>query len=287
MKSIRESYFIEAIPINCSMQTQNRTSIFRNTLLFATITFGSFLLAVYFQWFGPGTNVGGGFCEAAREGMIKQPANTWSNLSFIFFGLLIAYQLSSATFSHANNILTRSTFTATFFASLVVFLGQGSMAMHATETITGGVLDMLSMYLLAAFATAYAIQRSFNWNNLNFTITFFSVVGVCEIAGQYHGQVPIVGYAGNLAFGLFLITAASFESYNAFVKHFQITRKYGYWSIFFLLLGFTVWNMWLDGSPLCDPGSLIQGHAIWHICCAIAAYFLFRFYVSEEVGTEN
>jgi hypothetical protein len=114
------------------MQTQNRTSIFRNTLLFATITFGSFLLAVYFQWFGPGTNVGGGFCEAAREGMIKQPANTWSNLSFIFFGLLIAYQLSSATFSHANNTLTTKHFHSYFLCIVSRFprSGQYGYARH-------------------------------------------------------------------------------------------------------------------------------------------------------------
>ena len=45
------------------------------------------------------------------------------------------------------------------YACLVVLLGPGSMAMHATGSELGGNLDMLSMYLVAAFAAAYAAMR--------------------------------------------------------------------------------------------------------------------------------
>ncbi len=34
------------------------------------------------------------FCEAIRPGLIGQPANTWSNLGFLFVGLGIGWQAS-------------------------------------------------------------------------------------------------------------------------------------------------------------------------------------------------
>jgi hypothetical protein len=48
-----------------------------------------------------------------------------------------------------------------------------------------------------------------------------------------------------------------------------------------ILTAFAIWNGTKEW--LCDPHSLIQGHAIWHILGAAAAYFLFRYYASEAV----
>ncbi|MEP6663038.1 MAG: hypothetical protein ABJC04_05170, partial [Verrucomicrobiota bacterium] len=42
------------------------------------------------------------------------------------------------------------------------------------------------------------------------------------------------------------------------------------------------WNLWQTKSPLCDPHSLMQGHAVWHLLDALSLFFLFRFYVSEH-----
>lgn len=256
--------------------------IFYSTVLFAVASFSLFMLAVVNGWFGPAADVGGAFCEAAREGLVKQPANTWSNLGFIFAGLLMAFQLSQGTFQSNKNRFTQSTFTAIFFSCLVVFLGPGSMAMHATETQLGGNLDMLSMYLVASFAASYAMQRFWQWSNGAFTVSFLIIIAICEWAGTFHQHIPVVGYAGNLAFGIFLTVCTIFELLNGYVRKISLEKKYGYYSLGFLLLAFFIWNIWQDNSPLCNPGSLIQGHAMWHLLDAVAAYFLFRFYASEH-----
>ncbi len=46
-------------------------------------------------------------------------------------------------------------------------------------------------------------------------------------------------------------------------------------------LAFVIWN--LAQGPWCDPTSWLQGHAAWHLLCAVAAYLLFRLYASERV----
>lgn len=262
------------------MQTQK--SVFTNTLIVAIVLLLLFFCALYGGWFGPGTDVGGAFCEAARDSIIKQPANTWSNLGFIFFGLLMAWQISKGKFNSNSNRFTQSVFTATFFSCLVVFLGPGSMAMHASETEIGGELDMLSMYLIASFAASYAMQRYFNWSNQTFTISFILIILSCEMAGRYHGHIPVVGYAGNLSFAIFIVVCIVFEFLNTYHRKLLLQKKYGFMSLGLLLLAFFVWNIWQDGSTLCNPKSLIQGHAIWHLLDSAAAYFLFRFYVSEH-----
>jgi len=194
----------------------------------------------------------------------------------------MAWQIAQGTFGQNKNRFTQSFFTAVFFSSLVIFLGPGSMAMHATETQIGGELDMLSMYLVASFAASYSLQRFYQWKNSTFTISFVLMVIICEVVGLYHEPLPIIDYAGNAIFAFFLTVTCVFEMLNAHYRNISLEKKYGYYSLGFLLLAFFIWNIWKDTSPLCDPGSLIQGHAMWHLLDAVAAYFLFRFYASEH-----
>ncbi|MCS6934770.1 MAG: ceramidase [Chitinophagales bacterium] len=259
-----------------------RRHIFYLALSWAVLLLTLFFLAVFNQWFGPPSGVGADFCEASRPGYIRQPANTWSNLGFVFFGLLMAWQLSHAKFDAYHNRFTRSPFTGLFFSCLVIALGPGSMAMHATETSLGGDLDMLSMYLVVSFAASYAMQRYFDWSNIVFTVSFITIVLLCEWAGTYYEPVPVVDYAGNAAFGFFVCVTIVFEMLNAYHRKRKLSKLWGYGSLATLILAFIIWNMWKDGSPLCNPGSLIQGHAMWHLLDSFAAYCLFRFYVSEQ-----
>lgn len=258
------------------------STVFFIPLFVAVSSFTLFLLAVFNGWMGPAQNVGGDFCEEPYSGLIKQPMNTWSNFGFITAGLFIAWQLRSGTYRHNRNILTLNTFSAIFFSSLVVLLGPGSMAMHATLTPIGGELDMLSMYLVCAFMVAYAMQRYYRTGPVFFLVVFISVILICEAVGMYHHHLPIIDYAGNAIFGVFIITAVVFEMLNSFVRKVQHEKKWGLFGLLSLITAFTIWNFWKNDSPLCDPYSLIQGHAIWHLLDAVAVYFLFRYYVSEH-----
>ena len=47
-----------------------------------------------------------------------------------------------------------------------------------------------------------------------------------------------------------------------------------------MLVAFTIWL--LSNAGWCDPDSLLQGHAAWHLLCAVSAYWLYRLYASER-----
>ena len=80
------------------------------------------------------------WCEMTRPGLIREPINTFSNLGFIVVGLLILIQIGrdeNRTSQPANNPIIGRDLYAQFYGISVIFLGPGSMAMHATHTRLG------------------------------------------------------------------------------------------------------------------------------------------------------
>ena len=220
---------------------------------------------------------GANFCEAARAWIVRQPANTFSNLGFVAAGLLIAWHAGLR--ANAGGVLSARHHLATAMACLVVLLGPGSAAMHATQSALGGHIDMLSMYLIASFAAAYAAMRWLRGGIPLFVVAFVGGVAFCELVGAWGGTVPVVTYSGNAAFALLLLAATVLEVLLMRRGETRARRLYAYASLVSILTAFAVWNVTKDW--LCDPRSLVQGHAIWHLLGAVAAYLLYRYYASE------
>ncbi len=168
----------------------------------------------------------------------------------------------------------------TFYACVVVILGPASAAMHATQSSLGGHLDLLSMYLIAGFAASYAWVRLARRGPVAFGLAYAVCVLACELAGLWSRPVPVVQYAGNLAFGLLLVSAVVIETLLWRRGETRRTIGFGFAALGSMLVAFFIWNMSQHGW--CDPRSLLQGHGVWHLLCAAAAYFLYRLYVSER-----
>ena len=244
-------------------------------------------MALVYGWLGPFANAGGGFCERMRPGLIKQPANTWSNLGFVIAGLSMAWSMAMGRFQQNRNALTQSSVIATTFSCLAVLLGPGSIAMHASGTKLGSFIDVLSMYLVASFLVAYSSRRVFNLKTIYFVLIFCIVLAFCIWAHGQHGYRFYVLSLGNFAFALCLVLTTLLELFVVFVKRQPLARVWGYASVGSILLAFFIWNMSRTGCPWCVPDSLLQGHAAWHLLDALSIYCLFRYYVSENVQGPN
>lgn len=62
-------------------------------------------------------------------------------------------------------------------------------------------------------------------------------------------------------------------------------RAYRPWAVLGLLsfgVAFAMWWTSRAHHPWCRPDSVYQAHAIWHLLCALAAYFFFLFYRTER-----
>lgn len=243
----------------------------------AVVSVGLLMLAVGFGWLGADVGRGANFCEVARSGLVRQPANSWSNLGFVIAGLLIAARVDAASVMPVG--------LQTFYACVVVILGPASAAMHATQSSLGGHLDLLSMYLVAGFAAAYAWVRLVRRGPSAFVVAYIACVLACELAGLWTRPIPVVQYAGNVAFGLLLVAAVVMETRLWRRGESQRTIGFGFAALASMLVAFFIWNMSQHGW--CSPGSLLQGHAVWHVLCAVSAYFLFRLYASERSTTRG
>lgn len=277
----------------------------------AAASVGLLAMAVHGHWLGPDVDRGADFCEIA-SGLIRQPSNTISNAGFVIAGLLIAARVNDR-----SRIGLR---LGTSYAVVVVLLGPASAAMHATESVVSGHLDMASMYLVGGFAAAYALMRATGRGPGFFAATYGACLAVGVLAEFGGRSVPVVMSWGNAWFGLLLLVTLVVEirlaratqalhgatepphgttqrshgttepSQGATRRSYGASERGGdtrwAWAAGgSLLIAFVIWNVSKNGGPLCDPHSWIQGHAIWHLLCAVAAYCLFRLYDSEQAPT--
>ena len=150
------------------------------------------------------------FCEVPHDlDGVFQPANSLSNLGFVVAGLAVAWRAGRPEL--LGDVLPRLRGLPTAYAVVTVLLGPASAAMHATGSALGGHLDLLSMYLIASFAAAYALMRLVRQGAVFFFQVFLLMVAACELVGTIDAEVPVVHIAGNLAFGALLVTAIVVE----------------------------------------------------------------------------
>lgn len=246
------------------------------------ISMALLFVALYNSWFGEAGANSHMFCEALRDRMIKQPANTWSNLGFMIAGLTIGYQSMHNRFAGRHNSFTTTSFYPAFFATIAVLLCPGSMAMHASTAAIGGFLDMLSMYLIASFMFAYALRRLLRISELAFFIIFGVALSICVYIDlgpiDYIGSIEAVLFI----FAFFAVSASFIEVYFVYSQTRTVQPRWAVGFIGAFLVAFFIWNMSLTDAVWCDPNSLIQGHAIWHLLNAVSVYCMFRYYASED-----
>lgn len=248
----------------------------------AVVSLALVLAAARFGWLGPDVGRGDGFCEAPRPGWIRQPANTWSNLAFVLAGLAVAWYAADRL--RLGLTMGAHPGLATAYAVLVVLLGPGSMAMHATQSDLGGHLDLLSMFLVSGFALAYALMRFLHRGPALMAAVFVVAVVLGMAVHLRGGSVPVLGHLGNAAFAAQLWMAVGLEV--ALIRRRSPRQDvwFGLASLATLTLAFVIWTTGQRDHAWCNPDTLLQQHGTWHVLCAVAAYLLFRHYAAERAA---
>ncbi|MEO7070468.1 MAG: hypothetical protein ABI131_08250, partial [Nostocoides sp.] len=133
-----------------------------------------------------------------------------------------------------------------------------------------------------AFAFGYAVTRLLRRGTGTFALLWLVAIAGCEAVERIPGHVPVVDAWANLAFGLLLFAAVVGEALLWRRGVSVRNPRWGLAAVGAMGLAFAIWTQAKTGSPLCRPHSLIQGHAIWHLLDAVAAYALYRLYASER-----
>lgn len=219
------------------------------------------------------------FCETLRDGPIKQPANTWSCLAFTAAGLLIAWRTGRRRARREPTppaLMARAPLYAGLYAAQVALIGPASMLLHASMTAWGGACDMSSMFLYTAFLGSFLIVR---WRGLG------GVGFACAYA--FLGGATFTVYAlwpleGLRLFGTVAALAALGEGAFSWSRRPRTDVRWLGLALGCFALALAVWWLSLTGHPLCAPDSLLQGHALWHVLCALTTLALFEHYAREQ-----
>jgi len=73
------------------------------------------------------------WCERVSGGLFREPLNTLSNLGFMIVGLYMFWVICNDK-QNSTNPFIGITPISVLYASVVIYLGPGSMLMHGTNT---------------------------------------------------------------------------------------------------------------------------------------------------------
>ncbi len=203
-------------------------------------------------------------CERLRaQSIVLEPENTWSNVGYLFAGLLVVYR--------------SRTFRGIAVGALFCVVGITSGLYHAVPVdYTLQVLDVTSIYWALLFLIGYAIlslEVHFHAKErgvlvekllLAAALVVGSIVSVSRLLNSTPAFVIMVGV-------LFLLTAVGFAAPSRQIKALSYREIAGYlMGMIALGLFATVFRLGDgDGRVLCDPDGPFQFHAMWHLFSAM------------------
>ena len=211
------------------------------------------------------------FCELPRIGsLVLQLANSWSSYGYAFAGFLMIVL--------SQGRMWKSRFrseAATAFGLTAIFVGLGSVLLHATLTLWGQFFDVMGMYLTGGFMLISALAR---WRGLPPRLAIVLYLALVSALVLVLYQIPDVR---RWLFAVVLIAAIVIELGFARPRRARVRVGYYFAGIATKAVAFTIWNLDQHGT-LCSPESLLQGHAAWHLLGATSLWLTFLYYRSER-----
>lgn len=220
--------------------------------------------------------------EAGVKG-IRQPVNTWSNLYAIGTSLLIAIVMGlDRAKGTSSNVMKSSWWVADAYVFAALFLGLGSMWLHASISAAVSWMDGFSMYVFAAYLVFYTLDRGFAHKgtaSLTRARVFFWGYPLTAII------LTIVGALGVDSLYLILLLVAVYVALEFFYAGFI----FDIWAMCFWLIGVFAmqnavlfWALSQTGRPLCNPDSWFQPHGLlWHTLAGVMAVMMYFYWRRE------
>ncbi len=196
-------------------------------------------------------------CERPRAGSLAQPANALSALAFVAVGLGVLAAVGRSRRAAARPAMA-STMGALYGAALLV-VGAGSFAFHRSPTVWSGNLDAWAVTVVAIWWLTWNLHRKFRIRAP--VLEFLVLAGVT-------GVVVAAAPGATTELQVIWLGLAAWSE----VSRPRLGRDWRRLAAAAPVVAAAVplWALSRDGRPWCDPDSLLQGHAAWHLLMAVA-----------------
>lgn len=204
-------------------------------------------------------------CEEIGDGILGQPVNAISSGAYTLFGLWLVWR---AIRRHGEE---KSIEVA--YGLALASVGIGSIAFHGPVPPGARLLHDLTIAAVLAVIAARNLGGLFQWHRR-------AAVGVAVLVIAAIGVVmAIAPDLGNLLTGVIGVAAVVTEVIVYRTGRRRFSRRVARILIVIALLlataGF-INVLGRTGGPICDPDSLFQGHAVWHVLTA-GAFMLYGY----------
>lgn len=208
------------------------------------------------------------WCEVTLCSWISEPANTWSNLGYLFVSIYFMWSWRKKT-----------SFIMKCIPFFHLIMGACSFFYHMSNFYISQIFDYIGMYLQLLLLLAINFYRlkifPKSW------ILPFNFLGTVLLVGLVH-----VMYLAHWPYQLIIAVIALILLFSEILNYNKgfgaASYKLYRWAMVCAVLAFSL--SILDHERIfCDPSQhLIQGHALWHILGAVMFILIFKFYDGLE-----
>lgn len=221
----------------------------------------------------------GEYCEFNHPTcFFHQPINTYSNLAYFFFGVLvlqIAGEDAKNQETSGLNRLESFPLLSVVMGGCFLYLSVGSAFFHASLTYVGQRVDMNATYsiLLTLVAIAlYHVRYRLPLTSAQKKRWVVSLLALIILFFQVALWVP----SSRLVPAFILLLNGLMIT-----QYVQSRNERSIWLIIvgFVLVVIAIKIRTLDVQKIgCDPYSFFQGHALWHVLTALSSFCSYSFF---------
>jgi len=218
--------------------------------------------------------LGASDCELLRGGFLSQPANALSSLAFVVVGIAVA-----AWSGRCSGPRSR----AFVFAGCLILTGLGSVAYHGPQYLGAELVHDLSIVFLLAFIALQDLELV--RPRFNRVVPSFVVITACLTGLGV--LVPIVAPLSGDVLVVAVLLLETLIVRRRLRPRSTTTQQRALGAIAgALAVGIGLFAIGRTSSPLCEPMSILQAHAGWHMLAAVA-FVLWWWLAMGEVATRS
>jgi hypothetical protein len=196
-------------------------------------------------------------CERIRTGLLSQPVNAWSSFAYVVFGLWLVIR--------ALRVRSVETPIEIAYGAALASIGVGSVAFHGPVPPGAQLMHDVTIAAALGVIAARGAGALRGWTPRQVLIASAAAIiaiGAVMAVAPAAGQV-LAGVVGAGAVGSEVLL------YRTGRRHLP-SRVAGTLAATVGILGVAavVNVLGRTGGPLCDPESVVQGHAVWHVLTA-------------------